>query len=152
MLRGPGVESTRWTGAKTSSQCTFFIVGHWLGAHVRCSGGLVTKPKGEPGTKPARNIRGNSNTIVYQRFLQNQTPWRTAAVIAKAFPWYTYVYNQRYWRRERGCSHPHLIADLLYRWCTTVHLMTYLWNPSNITWLKGVMEQIHVFHLLFAFL
>ena len=30
--------------------------------------------------------------------------------------------------------------------------MTYLWNPSKIAWLKGVIEQIHVFHLLFAFL
>ena len=48
--------TTRLTGDKTSSQCTFSpSLGHWLGAHVRCSGGLVSKAPGEPGTKPAHN-------------------------------------------------------------------------------------------------
>ena len=51
-----GVETTRWTGIKTSSHCTFSpFLGHWLGAHVMCSGGLVSKPQGEPGAKPAHN-------------------------------------------------------------------------------------------------
>ena len=37
-------------------QCIIFpFPCHWLRAHVMCSGDLVLKPQGEPGTKPAHN-------------------------------------------------------------------------------------------------
>ena len=40
VLRGQGDETARWTGDKTSSQCTFSpFQGHWLEAHVMRSGG-----------------------------------------------------------------------------------------------------------------
>ena len=41
---------------KTSSQSTFSSFPcHWLGAHIRDSGGPVSQPQGELGTKPAHN-------------------------------------------------------------------------------------------------
>ena len=45
------------TGAHNSSQSTFSpFPCHWVGAHVMCSGGLVSKPQGEPAHRPAHNV------------------------------------------------------------------------------------------------
>ena len=44
------------TGAQNISQYTFSpFPCHYLESHVMCSGDLVLKPQGEPGTKPAHN-------------------------------------------------------------------------------------------------
>ena len=45
------------TRDKTSSQCTCILFPcHWLGAHVRCSGDLVSKPQEKAETKPAQTV------------------------------------------------------------------------------------------------
>ena len=85
----------------------------WLRAHVMCSGGLVSSPQGEPGSKPLyNNIILFRSSLIFFVCLQSCLKARSSVKTHQRRKMPKRNPRGGDGRRERGCSQPHMAPPI----------------------------------------